>query len=250
VPFYVMEHVAGTVIGDTLPPPLDHREDARSCLIDDLVEVMAEIHGVDTAVPAVAAFRRRGSYIERQIHRFMVLWPQNATRDIPAIDAVAARLTATLPRPMEPTVVHGDFRLGNMIVALDSPVRIVAAIDWEMGAIGDPRADLGYLLATYSSPGDPPSLVGGSAATAMSGFPSKQGLFEHYCRSTGRSMEGIDWFIAFALWKAAIFCEAIYGRYVRGELAAGDERAAVFEHAVPAMADGALETLASGVVGG
>ena len=140
-------------------------------------------------------------------------------------------------------MVHGDYRLGNMMVALGEPTRIEAVLDWEMGAIGDPRADVGYLLATYSEPGGRPSPLGSSPVTAEPGFPSRAEHVDHYVEQSGRDVEPLAWFEALALWKAAVFCEAIYGRYVRGELGAEDSRAAIFEHGVPALAAAALEAL-------
>ena len=247
VPFYVMGYVDGPVITDELPPPLDSDPDARRALAFDLVETLVEIHAADVEAPAVEAFRRRGSYLDRQLRRFSELWPLNKTRELPAVERVGALLAERRPAPVEETVVHGDFRLGNMIVRPYEP-RIAVAIDWEMGAIGDPRADVGYLLATYTEPGGPLSLVGGSAATDAEGFPSKQELVERYAERTGRVVDGVEWFVAFALWKAAIFCEAIYGRYLRGELAAGDDRSAIFEAGVPLMAESALVALETGTV--
>ena len=178
------------------------------------------------------------------MRRFTELWPLNATRELPAVDEVARRLAAELPAPVPETVVHGDFRLGNMIVASDDPTRIVAALDWEMGAIGDPRADVGYLLATYVEPGGAPSPVGGSPATAAAGLPVEGRARRAVRRAHGPRPDGqLEWFVGFALWKAAVFCEAIYGRYLRGELAAGDESAAVFRDGVPLMAEEALRAL-------
>jgi aminoglycoside phosphotransferase (APT) family kinase protein len=243
VPFYVMDFLAGEVITDRLPPQLEEDVPSRRRLMDDLVDVLAEIHGCDVTEPALAAFVRPGHYLERQLLRFTELWPLNATREVPAVDDVAKRLAAELPAPVPETVVHGDFRLGNMIVAPDDATRIVAALDWEMGAIGDPRADVGYLLATYAEPGGSPSLIGGSSATAVEGFPSRAELVERYVARTGREQGQLEWFVGFALWKAAVFCEAIFGRYLRGELAAGDASAEIFRDGVPLMAEAALQAL-------
>ena len=141
--------------------------------------------------------------------------------------------------------MHGDYRLGNMMVAPGEPTRILAVLDWEMGAIGDPRADVGYLLATYSEPAGASSALGSSPVTAEPGFPSRAELVERYAQRSGRDVEPLAWFEALALWKAAVFCEAIYGRFIRGELGAEDTRAAIFEVAVPLLAQTALETIGS-----
>jgi len=158
---------------------------------------------------------------------------------------VGSWLAAHLPEPLSPTVVHGDYRLGNMIVMRDEPTRIAAVLDWEMGAIGDPRADVGYLSATYSEPGGPPNPLGTSPVTALEGFPSRAELAARYSERSGREIEPLAWFEVLALWKAAVFCEAIYGRYVRGELTSDDARASRFETGVPLLAETAASVIAT-----
>ena len=242
VPFYVMDELDGTVPTDEAPSGLEG-EPARRALGLDLVDALVEIHAADVTTPALAAFARPGSYNERQVRRFAQLWEINKTRELPQVDEVGELLAARLPEPLPSTVVHGDYRLGNTMVGRDDPQRIVAVLDWEMGAIGDPRADVGYLLATYSEPGGPPNPLGTSPVTALPGFPSRAELVERYAGLSGREVEPLAWFEALALWKAAVFCEAIYGRYVRGELGAEDTRAARFEHGVPYLAEAAAEAL-------
>jgi aminoglycoside phosphotransferase (APT) family kinase protein len=240
VPFYVMRFLDGHVLTQELAPGLES-EHARHALGLDLVDTLVEIHAA--AGPSLDPFRRPGSYLARQVRRFTQLWEINRTRDVPAVEQVAQLLAARLPEPLVETVVHGDYRLGNMMVARDEPTRILAVLDWEMGAIGDPRADVGYLLATYSEPDGELSPLGSSPVTASPGFPSRAELVGRYAERSGRDVEPLGWFEALALWKAAVFCEAIYGRFIRGELGAEDTRAAIYEHAVPLLADGALEAL-------
>ena len=242
VPFYVMDWLDGEVITSELPPRLESA-DARRALANDLVDTLVEIHAADVSHPALAAFARPGSYLERQVRRFTQLWDINQTRELPRVEEVGEWLAANVPDALAPTAVHGDYRLGNTMVASDEPTRVVAVLDWEMGAIGDPRADVGYLLATYSEPGAPPSPLGTSPITAEPGFPSRAELVERYVERSGRDIEPLAWFEALALWKAAVFCEAIYGRYVRGELAEEDARAARFEHGVPLLAETAAAVL-------
>jgi aminoglycoside phosphotransferase (APT) family kinase protein len=149
-----------------------------------------------------------------------------------------------VPEQLPATVVHGDYRLGNMIVTSDNPQRIAAVLDWEMGTIGDPRADVGYLVATYSEPGGQSNPLGTSPVTAAPGFPSRAELVARYSERSGRDVEPLPWFEALALWKAAVFCEAIYGRYVRGELTKDDDRARRFEEGVPLLAKTAAAVIA------
>jgi aminoglycoside phosphotransferase (APT) family kinase protein len=242
VPFYVMTYLDGDVVTDELVPGLEE-DSARRRLADDLVDSLVEIHAADVTTPGLAAFARPGSYSERQVRRFSQLWGVNKTREIPRVEEVGEWLTANVPPALPETVVHGDFRLGNTMVAADDPTRIAAVLDWEMGAIGDRRADVGYLLATYSEPGGAPNPLGTSPVTALPGFPSKAELAERYVARSGRDVEPLAWFEGLALWKAAVFCEAIYGRYLRGELGAEDERAARFEEGVQYLAEAAAEAV-------
>ena len=240
VPFYVMDFLEGHVVTGTLPSGLE-TEEARRRLGLDLVDALLEIHAADVSAPGLADFVRPGSYLERQVRRFTQLWEINQTRDLPDVVTVGEWLARNMPEPLPLVVVHGDYRLGNAMVAPDEPSRIVAVLDWEMGAVGDTRADVGYLLATYSEPGGDVNPLGVSPVTAMPGFPSKRELVEHYCERSGREVEPLGWFQALALWKASVFCEAIYGRYIRGELAAEDVQAAQFEKGVPMLARTAME---------
>src|SRR5262249_46792317 len=225
VPFYVMDYLDGVVPTDELPSALDS-EDGRARLGAELVDALVEIHTADVATPGLAAFERPGSYNERQVRRFAQLWGINKTRELPLVEQVGDALAREVPAPLASTVVHGDYRLGNTMVAAEAPARILAVLDWEMGAIGDPRADVGYLLATYTEPGGPPSPLGTSPVTARPGFPSRSELVERYVARSGRDVEPLAWFEALALWKAAVFCEAIYARFLRGELGAQATRPA------------------------
>jgi aminoglycoside phosphotransferase (APT) family kinase protein len=242
VPFYVMDYLEGPIATSTLPAGLE-TEAARRALGLDLVDALVEIHAVDVGSPGVCDFVREGSYLERQVRRFTQLWEVNRTRELPDVVEVGGWLAANLPEPAPLAVVHGDYRLGNMILDPGQPTRIRAVLDWEMGAVGDPRADVGYLLATYSEPGGEPNPLGTSPVTSSRGFPARRELAERYIERSGRDVEPLPWFQALALWKAAVFCEAIYGRFIRGELAAEDTGAARFERGVPLLAETARASI-------
>jgi len=243
VPFYVMDYIDGAVVTTELPPPLDVDPAARRRLAEDLVDTLVEIHEADVSTTGLAAFARPGNYNERQVRRFAQLWEINQTRELPVVAEVGEWLAANVPEQLPATVVHGDYRLGNMIVEHGRPDRIAAVLDWEMGTIGDPRADVGYLVATYSEPGGESNPLGTSPVTATEGFPSRADLVARYADRSGREIEPLEWFEALALWKAAVFCEAIYGRYVRGELTEADERARRFETGVPLLAETAAAAI-------
>ena len=215
-PFYVMEEIVGAVITDAVPPAIDTPEERRR-LGFELVDGLVDLHAVDYAACGLDRLGKPTGYLERQLRRWAGLWEVNATRELADCLEIGEQLKASMPESPPSTVVHGDYRLGNVIVGLDAPARLVAILDWEMATIGDPLADLGYLVVSWTEPGadDHPLLL--APVTDRPGFPSRDELVARYAERTGRDVSRLRWYEAFALWKASVFCEAIYGRYVRGE---------------------------------
>jgi aminoglycoside phosphotransferase (APT) family kinase protein len=216
LPFYVMEEIEGVVIGDTLAAALQAPADRRR-LGFETVDALVDLHAVDWQACGLEGLGKPSGYLERQLRRWSGLWDINATRELAACHAVGEQLRAGMPESPPTTVVHGDYRLGNVMVAADPPARVAAILDWEMATLGDPLADLGYLVVTWSEPGavEHPLLL--SAATGAPGFATRAELVARYTERTGRDVSRLDWYQAFALWKASVFCEAIYGRYLRNE---------------------------------
>ena len=215
-PFYVMEEIVGAVITDSVPPALDTPEERRR-LGFELVDGLVDLHAVDHNACGLDRLGKPTGYLERQLRRWSGLWEVNATRELADCLEVGELLKASMPESPPSTVVHGDYRLGNVMVGLDAPARLVAILDWEMATIGDPLADLGYLSVSWTEPGadEHPLLL--APVTAADGFPSRDELVARNAERTGRDVSRLGWYEAFALWKASVFCEAIYGRYVRGE---------------------------------
>jgi len=176
-----------------------------------------EIHAVDWRAAGLESFGKPTGYLERQVRRFGGLWEHNRTRDVPAVDRVGTWLGDHAPDSPDATIVHGDFRMGNVMFALEEPARVVAVFDWEMATIGDPLADLGYLCAFWSDRDDPPLVLFAlSAVTRLPGFPSRAELIAGYEKRSGRSMSDARWYQTLALWKAAVFMEGNYKRAVTG----------------------------------
>ena len=230
-PFYVMAWVDGHVLTDAMPAALAGEADS---IAERLVDGLVELHAVDPSVDSLAGFGRADGYLERQLKRFVGLHEVNATRPLPDLEAVADWLGANLPASPPSTVVHGDYRLGNVMFA-PSPVRIAAILDWEMATIGDPLADLGYLTAMWSEPGDPANAVSDlSTVTRGAGFPDREFLTRRYAERTGRPVDALPWYQVLAIWKAAIFLEGSFRRYSEGTTA--DPYFASLESGVPALA--------------
>lgn len=218
VPFYLMEELHGTVIGgNQLPPALEEPEERRRLGLE-LLDGLVQLHGVDWEGCGLRIGKPTG-YLERQLRRWSGLWEVNATRELTSCVELGQRLAASMPASPPSTVVHGDYRLGNVMVSDHAPARLVGILDWEMATIGDPLADLGYLVATWCEPGCElhPLLL--TTVTQQPGFPSRGELIARYAEKTGRDTTNLDWYQAFALWKGAVFCEAIYKRFLRGERA-------------------------------
>jgi aminoglycoside phosphotransferase (APT) family kinase protein len=235
-PFYLMTYVEGSIVTDRLPAQLHRTHANRRRLGVDLVDALAEVHAVDVNAPDLKPFHRPGDYLARQVRRFRDLWPVNATRELPLVDELGEWLERTRPEPLTSTVVHGDYRLGNVLVGPDSTV--AAILDWEMGAIGDPRADVGYLVATYSDAQSPGTVMELSPATRQTAFPDRREIIARYEQSSGRDVGDLRWFEVLAKWKSVVFLEAIYGRYLRGVMD-GDSLAPRLKEGVPALASNA-----------
>ncbi|MEA2256306.1 MAG: hypothetical protein QOG35_2351 [Solirubrobacteraceae bacterium] len=216
VPFVVMERVDGHVITGEVPPALDSVQDRRR-MGDELIDALVEIHAVDWRACGLEDLGRPTGYLERQVRRFLGLWEHNRTRELPVVETVGRWLGDNLPESPPATVVHGDYRLGNTMIAPDPPARIVAVFDWEMATIGDPLADLGYLAATWIDRNDPPQgHFELSRVTREEGFPLREELVARYEELSGRSVTDLRWYRTLALWKSVVFMEGNYRRAAAG----------------------------------
>jgi aminoglycoside phosphotransferase (APT) family kinase protein len=214
-PFYVMEKVTGEVITNTIPPPLDNPTE-RGRIADQLVDALVELHAVEWQAAGLEGFGKPSGYLERQLRRFGGLWEHNKTRELPEVEAVGRWLQDHMPESPPATVVHGDYRLGNTMFAAAAPATLVAIFDWEMATIGDPLADLGYMVMHWTQSGDPASKFNLHTVTRLDGFPSREELVTRYEERSGRSMGALNWYVTLALWKAVVFMEGNYKRAIAG----------------------------------
>jgi aminoglycoside phosphotransferase (APT) family kinase protein len=234
-PFYVMERVDGDVITTAVPGALDD-EPGRRRIGEELVDALVEIHAVDWPACGLEGYGKPTGYLDRQLRRFAGLWEHNRTRELPVLDRVTAWLGERRPESAEATIVHGDYRLGNTMFAPGRPARLAAVFDWELATIGDPLADVGYLVATWAEPGDDENtLFALGAVTRRPGFPGRAELVARYEERSGRSMSDVRWYTTLALWKSAVFLEGSYKRRLAGTT--DDPFFDLLEHGVPEMAD-------------
>jgi aminoglycoside phosphotransferase (APT) family kinase protein len=214
-PFYVMERIEGEVITSEIPAPLDHPQ-GRAQIADELIDALVELHAVDWTSIGLEGFGKPTGYLERQLRRFTGLWEHNRTRELPEVEAVGTWLAENLPESPPATIVHGDYRLGNTMFAAQPPPHLKAIFDWEMATIGDPLADVGYMMIHWTQAGDRLGKFNLQSVTTREGFPTRQELIERYEARSGRSMQAVDWYVALALWKAVVFMEGNYKRAVAG----------------------------------
>ncbi|MFE1168077.1 phosphotransferase family protein [Nocardiopsis sp. NPDC058789] len=208
-PFYVMEHVAGTPLR-TLDEIAPFGSTGVRALADALVTTLGELHAVDPEEVGLADFGRPVGFLERQVRRWSRQLEASRSRDLPGIDELRDRLAATLPEQGAPAIVHGDYRLDNVLVTEDG--RLTAVLDWEMATLGDPLVDLGLMLVYREQP-----VTGGrSPATSARGFPSSPELARMYAAATGRDVSRLGWYVAFGCFKLAVIAEGIHYRHARG----------------------------------
>jgi aminoglycoside phosphotransferase (APT) family kinase protein len=238
-PFYVMEFVEGDVITTDVPESLDNPEQ-RLAVGLELVDALVEVHAVDWQACGLEGYGKPTGYLERQLRRFSGLWEHNKTRELPVLEELRRWLSANMPESGAATIVHGDYRLGNVMLAHGAPARLVAIFDWELSTIGDPLADLGYMTTLWQQDGDPESeLTALGAATRREGFPTREQMIARYEQRSGRSMTNLAWYQTLALWKSAVFLEGNYKRLLAGTT--DDPWYKLLEQAVPELAERARQ---------
>jgi aminoglycoside phosphotransferase (APT) family kinase protein len=216
VPFYAMEWLDGAVITAEVPQWLDPPEQRRATSTA-LVSSLIQLHSLDVSAGRLASFGKPQGYLERQVSRFAGLWEVNTTRSLPEVDKLSRWLADNLPASQTAAVVHGDYRLGNLMFRRQAPAAPLAILDWEMATVGDPLTDLGYLTATYTDPDSVPNPLHLSPVTALPGYLHSGELASEYAGQSDLDLTPLPWYQALALWKAAIFSEAIYTRWLNGE---------------------------------
>ena len=221
VPFYVMDKVPGHVIRAELPDGYAETPGQKLALADALVDVLADLHAVDAEAIGLGDYGRPHGYLERQIRRWNGQWAKTKTHDVKAVDELGGRLARLLPQSQRESIVHGDYRLDNCLMALGDPSLVTAVLDWELSTLGDPLTDLGLLLFYWREPGeDEPALT--PAVTRNPGFPRRAHLAERYAQRTGAHLDDLAFYQAFANFKFAVIAQGIAARVAVGAMAGQD----------------------------
>ena len=238
-PFYVMEFLEG--------PILRLREDAeafsepeRRAIGERVVDTLVEIHAQVPDDVGLGELGKKEDYVARQLHRWQKQWEGSKTREVPLVERVHDRLLGMIPEQGPATLVHGDYRLDNMI--LDESGEVAAVVDWELCTLGDPLADVGLLLVYWGEEGDT-LLPLFEPATMASGFPSRDDVRTRYAEKSGRDLDRIDYFVALGYWKLAIILEGVYSRYAKGQYGKPEDGFEEFGKNVVRLAEAADEAV-------
>jgi aminoglycoside phosphotransferase (APT) family kinase protein len=242
--FYVMEWIDGHVVRDALPAEFPDTPETRRAMSAALVATLLQLHDIDPDGVGLADFGHPDGFLGRQVRRWWQQWEASKTRDLPGIEELRRRLEETVPVQSAPGIVHGDYRLDNVMFAHADPARIVAVIDWEMCTIGDPLCDLG-LLCVYWADDDSEAAartLHGRAITVEDGFYKRADILRDYAAGTQRDLSALDWYIALGAYKLAIIAEGITARFLMG-MTVGEGFETMGEM-VPSIVAGGLEALA------
>jgi aminoglycoside phosphotransferase (APT) family kinase protein len=218
--FYVMERRRGLVVRSEEPPELDDRPAERRRASAALVDALADLHAVDIRAHGLDSLGKPAGFVERQVRGWAERWRRSQTDELVEMDALAAWLSERVPPdPERPTLVHGDYKLDNVMLDAGDVGSVVGVFDWEMSAVGDPLVDLGILLGywvhTAAAAGGRRDTV--SAVTNREGWFTREEVLERYGARAGRDLSGVGFYEVFAVFKLAVVLQQIFFRYRRGQ---------------------------------
>jgi aminoglycoside phosphotransferase (APT) family kinase protein len=238
-PFYVMEWIEGPVLRSRTEAQA-FSPGERGAIGDRVIDTLVEIHAIDPDSVGLGELGRREGYVERQLRRWGGQWEKSKTREVPLVEKVHDRLAARVPEQGPATIVHGDYRLDNMI--LTEAGEVAAVVDWELCTLGDPLADVGLLVVYWSEAGDdliplvdPP--------TQAEGFQTRAQVRERYASSSGRDLAELDYFVALGYWKLAVILQGVFARYAKGQYGQPEEGFEEFGKVVDRLAEASAAAL-------
>jgi aminoglycoside phosphotransferase (APT) family kinase protein len=217
-PFYIMEDLPGDAIRFELPAAYAGSPGAPRLIAQGTVDALATLHTTDPDSIGLGNLGKPSGYLARQLRLWKGQLDYARVRPVPDLDWTSEWLERALPPDVErPSIVHGDYKLDNIIFSAEPPPRILGIVDWEMATLGDPLADLGWLLAFWCENGTPPAeLKILPRITEDPRFPSRAELADRYAERVGRTLPDLRFYVVLALWKMAILLEAHWARHVRG----------------------------------
>jgi aminoglycoside phosphotransferase (APT) family kinase protein len=212
-PFYVMDKVGGTPYRRAAQLEGIGAERTRDICLR-MVDTLATLHAIDPADVGLADFGRPEGFLARQVRRWKKQLDASRSRDVPGMDQLHARLESSVPEQQDPSIVHGDYRLDNLLV--DAEDRITAVLDWEMATLGDPLTDVALLVVYRGISAEQEADVVADAPRAP-GFLSTEEMLARYAERSGRDLSAMSFYAALAYFKLAVVLEGIHFRYTQGK---------------------------------
>ncbi len=241
-PFYIMSYVDGAVLHNSEVAEELTTHDVRGRISESVVDVLATLHAADPDTIGLGELGRKEAYLDRQLKRWAGQWEKTKTRELPEMERAHQLLVAAKPEQRYTGVVHGDYRLGNMLVDTTTGA-VEAVLDWELCTLGDVLADVGYLLNNWVQPGEE-SLRGATAfPTMVGGFSTREELVARYIDRTGFDVGDVNYYRAFQNWRLAAIVEGVLARYLQGVMADDSVDTDSYREQVEALANEALTLL-------
>ena len=236
-PFYVMRWVEGTVVDSpevaVSALPTDR---LRTRAAEHVVDCLAALSRLDVDAIGLGSLGPRENFVARQLERLRSVWEKTKTRELPIIESLYERLMVARPPQVHTGLVHSDYRIGNLM--LDASGRVAAVLDWELCAIGDVLADLGFLINNWDGPDDPaPGVWMREAPTRAAGFPDRAQIVARYAEQTGFNVADLNYYRAFCYWRIAVIGEGVKRRYETGAMAGERVNVAAMERRIQGRAD-------------
>ncbi len=241
-PFYVMDWVEGHILENSEMAAERIPVDRRGVLGEEIVDVLAKLHSVDPDAVGLGRLGRKEDYLKRQLKRWSTQWTNSKTRELPAMEEVSTALAEQVPEQIGTAIVHGDYRIGNMLISEAGTVN--AVLDWELCTLGDPLADVGYVLNNWAEPGESPPAAHGAnlPPSAAEGFPNRAEFLDRYRELTGRDVSKMPYYRAFQYWRSGAIVEGVLDRYLQGKMA-GEIDTDHYGKRVEELAEAALESI-------
>ena len=218
-PFYVMERIQGIILRKNLPKGLDFTPDQMRSLCENLLDVHYKLHSIDYKAIGLEGFGKPEGYVKRQVEGWSERYRAAHTPDAPAFKKVMQWLHDRMPPDFsKPAVIHNDFKLDNVVLDPDNPLKIVGVLDWEMATLGDPLMDLGSSLGYWVQSDDAPNFQAvGTLPTNLPGALTRDELVKRYAEKAGIRINNIDFYFCFGLFRLAVIVQQIYYRFYHGQ---------------------------------
>jgi aminoglycoside phosphotransferase (APT) family kinase protein len=230
-PFYVMERRKGVVVDDEFPEGVEPTRELCRGISRTVADTLAELHAVDPDEAGLGDLGRPEGFLERQVKGWIGRYEKARTDEIEGVESLTGWLVRDIPQSPEPTIIHNDYKLNNLVLDPEDLTRVCGVLDWEMATVGDPLFDLAVSLSYWTEPDDPQELREVMpTVTSTPGFMTRREFMERYAQVSGRDLSEMHWYMVFGYFKLAVILQQIYARWKNGQTQ--DERFADFDDRV------------------